>query len=515
MKVKLYDTTLRDGAQMEGISFSLEDKLAITRILDKLGIDYIEGGWPSSNPKDERFFKEVKKEKLEHSKIVAFGSTAHPKYNPEEDPNLLALISAKTDIVTIFGKASAVHVKHVLKISLDKNLKLIENSIRFLRKNGLRVFFDCEHFFDGYKDNPKYAKNVIEASINGGCEMVILCDTNGGTFPDEIERIIKEVKEDVPLGIHTHNDGELAVINSIVAVKTGCSQVQGTINGYGERCGNANLITLIPNLYKLGIKTIDEDKLKSLTEVSRLISEIANIAPNAHQPYVGKSAFSHKAGVHISAVMKHPETYEHINPELVGNTRRMIISELAGSGSIIHKTSSLGMSFSKEEAKMVLKMIKELEDKGYQFEAADGSFELLLERALQRYEPLFKIKEYDCLVENEGGNLKARATVKVEIKGKEEHTVAEGDGPVNALDKAIRKALASSYPEISEIHLTDYKVRVLGTKDGTAAKVRVLIESSDKKGSWGTVGVSENIIDASCNALIDAIEYGLLKRRKK
>lgn len=515
MKIELYDTTLRDGTQMDGISFSLEDKLAITRILDRLGIDYIEGGWPSSNPKDERFFKEVKKEKLQHSKIVAFGSTSHPKYSPEEDPNLLGLVSSGVEIVTIFGKTSDFHVKNVLKISLPRNLKLIETSIRFLRKKHLKVFFDCEHFFDGYKNNPEYAKKVVSAAINGGASMVIFCDTNGDSMPEDIEKVIKELKLDFPQGIHTHNDGELAVINSIVAVKAGCSQVQGTVNGYGERCGNANLITLIPNLYKLGIKTIPDDRLKNLTETSRLISEIANIAPNPHQPYVGTSAFAHKGGVHISAVMKHPETYEHIDPELVGNTRKMLISELAGTGSIIHKASSFGISFSKEEAKGILKMVKELENKGYQFEGADGSFELLVNKALGRFKPSFRIKEYDCLVENEEGHLKTRATVKIEIKGEEKYTVAEGDGPVNALDKAIRNALIPFYQFLSDVHLTDYKVRVLDTKEGTAAKVRVLIESSGKKGTWGTIGVSKNIIDASCHALVDAIEYALLKRGQR
>jgi len=512
MKIELYDTTLRDGAQMDGISFSLKDKISIVRILDNLGIDYIEGGWPFSNPKDESFFKEVVKERLKHSKIVAFGSTHHPKYEVEEDPNLLSLISSRTEIVTIFGKTWDFHVKNVLKISLDKNLKLIEDSVRFLRKNGLRVFFDCEHFFDGYKNNPEYAKRVITSAINGGCEIVVLCDTNGNSFPNDIEKIINELKLNFPLGIHTHNDLELAVYNSIVAVKVGCKQVQGTINGYGERCGNANLITLIPNLYKLGIKTIKEDKLKSLTETSRLISEIANIAPNPYQPYVGQSAFAHKGGVHISAVMKHPETYEHINPEIVGNTRKIIVSELAGRSSVLHKAEGLNISFRKEEVKKVLKMVKELENQGYQFEGADGSFHLLVDKALGRYKPLFKIKDYEVIVENENGRLTSRGLVKIEIKGKEEYTVADGKGPVNALDNAIRKALLPFYPSLSDVHLTDYKVRVLDTKEGTAAKVRVLIESSDKKGSWGTIGVSENIIDASCHALVDSIEYSLLKR---
>ncbi|MEW6681059.1 MAG: citramalate synthase, partial [bacterium] len=401
MKIEFYDTTLRDGAQMEGISFSLKDKLAIVRILDNLGIDYIEGGWPFSNPKDEKFFKEVKKERLLASKIVAFGSTSHPKYKAEEDLNILGLILADTEVITIFGKTWDFHIKNVLRISLERNLKIIEDSVRFLRKKRKRVFFDCEHFFDGYKDNPEYAKRVVNAAINGGCEMVILCDTNGGSFPEEIEKIIKELKADFPLGIHTHNDKELAVANTLSAVKAGCKQVQGTMNGYGERCGNANLITLIPNLYKLGFKSLKEEKLKSLTEVSRLISEIANITPNPHQPYVGHSAFAHKAGVHIAAVMKHPTTYEHIDPELVGNTRKMIVSELAGKGSIIHKARFKGIEFSKEEIKKVLKSIKELEDYGYQFEEADGSFELLVDKALGRHKSSFKIKEYDVVVESE------------------------------------------------------------------------------------------------------------------
>ncbi len=516
MKIDLYDTTLRDGAQMEGISFSLQDKIAIARILDNLGIDYIEGGWPSSNPKDMRFFREIKKEKLINSKIVAFGSTAHPKYDPQDDPNLLGLISSNTEIITIFGKTWDFHIKNVLRISQEENLKIIEESIKFLKSKGKKVFFDCEHFFDGYKNNPSYAKKVIVSAINGGCEMVILCDTNGGSFPDEIEKIIKELKMNFPLGIHTHNDSELAVANSLSAVRVGCKQIQGTMKGYGERCGNANLITIIPILYKLGIKTLKEDKIKSLTEISRLISEIANIPSNPHQPYVGQSAFAHKGGIHISAVIKHPETYEHINPEIVGNTRRMIVSELAGSGSIIHKASEYKLSLSKEETKKILKIVKEKEDFGYQFEGADGSFELLIDKALEKYKPSFNIKEYGVIVENENGKLTSRATVKIEIKEMEEYVVAEGDGPVNALDKAIRKALYPFYPELSNVRLTDYKVRVLDAKEGTAAKVRVLIESGDKKGfCWGTVGVSENIIDASCHALVDAIEYALLKRKNK
>ena len=514
--VELYDTTLRDGAQTEGISFSLLDKMAIAKAIDRLGIRYIEGGWPGSNQKDDEFFSKIQKENLS-AEIIAFGSTAHPKYSASNCPNISALLAAKTKTITIFGKAWDFQVKEALRISLDENLKLIDDSISYLISKGKRVFFDAEHFFDGYKANPVYAKQCIDAAVNAGASVIILCDTNGGTLPHQIEEIIKGLKANYPLGIHSHNDSELACANTLAGIRAGCTQIQGTINGYGERCGNANLCSIIPLLkLKLGIPVVSDEQLKSLTEVSRLISEIANIAPKPYQPYVGSSAFAHKAGVHASAVAKEPATYEHINPELVGNTRRILISELAGSSSILHKAGELKIDLTKDskETKRIVNEIKRLENEGYHFESADGSFELLIDKAMGLYKSPFILKSFRVIVEKrENGELISEATVKVKTEKGEDYTVAEGDGPVNALDEAIRKALIKHYPKLKQMQLTDYKVRVLDTKEGTKAKVRVLIESKDGEGHWGTVGVSENIIEASSHALLDAMIYFLLKRR--
>jgi 2-isopropylmalate synthase len=515
--VELYDTTLRDGAQTEGISFSLLDKIAIAKAICRLGIRYIEGGWPGSNQKDDEFFSYVQKEKLS-SEIIAFGSTAHPKYSACDDPNISALLKAKTKIITIFGKTWDFQVKKALHISLDENLKLINDSVSYLVSKGRRVFFDAEHFFDGYKANPRYAKKAIEVAANAGAEVVVLCDTNGGTLPHQVEEMISCLKSDCSLGIHSHNDSDLACANTLAAIRAGCTQAQGTINGYGERCGNANLCSIIPLLkLKLGIPVISDDELKGLTEVSRLVAEIANIAPKSYEPYVGSSAFAHKAGIHASAVTKEPATYEHIKPEDVGNTRRILISELAGSSSIIHKAKELNIDFNKDspETRRIVNEIKRLENEGYHFEAANGSFELLIDKAMYLYKSPFILKSFRVIVERrESGELISEATVKVCTRDEESYTVAEGDGPVNALDEAIRKALIQSYPELKAMQLIDYKVRILDAKEGTGAKVRVLIESKDNKGHWGTVGVSENIIEASSHALLDAIEYFLLKRAK-
>ncbi|MDI6751254.1 MAG: citramalate synthase [bacterium] len=513
--VELYDTTLRDGAQTEGISFSLLDKIAVALAIDRLGIRYIEGGWPGSNKKDDQFFSKIKKENLS-AEIIAFGSTAHPKYSASDDPNISALLSAKTKIITIFGKTWDFQVKKALRISLDENLKLIDDSISYLVSKGKRVFFDAEHFFDGYKANPAYAKKAIETAVNAGASVIILCDTNGGTLPHQIEEIISGLKAGYPLGIHSHNDSELACANTLAGIRAGCTQVQGTINGYGERCGNANLCSIIPLLkLKLGMDVVSDDRLKSLTEVSRLISEIANIAPRPFQPYVGSSVFAHKAGIHASAVTKEPATYEHIKPEDVGNTRRILISELAGSSSILHKAGELKIDLSKDskETKRIINEIKRLENEGYHFESAEASFELLIDKALGLYKSPFTLKSFRVIVRKEEGRLISEAVVKVCTEKEESYTVAEGDGPVNALDSAIRKALEKHYPEITGMQLIDYKVRVLDAKKGTAARVRVLIESKDREGHFGTVGVSENIIEASCEAMLDAIEYFLLKRR--
>ncbi len=514
-KLYYYDTTLRDGSQAEGVSFSLEDKLKITEMLDKLGIHYVEGGWPGSNPKDIEYFKSVQNLKLNQIKVAAFGSTRHKKYKAEEDPNLIALIESNTPVVTIFGKSWDFHAKEALKVSLDENLKMIEESIKFLKSKNREVIYDAEHFFDGYKSNPEYALKTLEAALNGGADNLTLADTNGGTITSELAEIIDEVKKrfpDIALGIHAHNDSELAVANSIVAVEKGVELVQGTINGIGERCGNANLCSIIPNIeLKLGINVLEPEQLKMLTKVSKLVFELANLIPNEKLPYVGKSAFAHKGGIHVSAIQRNPKTYEHINPELVGNKRRVLISELSGKSNVIYKLRELGIETSEIDIpEKLVKEIKRLEHEGYYFEGAEASFELLIKKAKGEYKPLFNLKDYRLIIEREEEEIISEATVKLEINGKEYHTVAEGNGPVNALDMALRKALIEEYPEIKEIKLVDYKVRVLGGKDGTAAKVRVLIESKAGNRYWATVGVSENIIEASWRALVESFEYFIL-----
>ena len=518
-EVKLYDTTLRDGSQTEGISFSVEDKVKISRKLDELGIHYIEGGWPGSNPKDREFFNQMKKIRLKNSQLVSFGSTRRASIKPEQDENLKNLVSSGTGIITIFGKSWDFHVTHALKTTLEENLKMIFDSVRFLKSKGRTVFYDAEHFFDAYKDNPEYAVKTLLAAQEAGAVTIILCDTNGGTISSDLKRIVTAVKPHIKtaLGIHTHNDLGLAIANSLVAMEAGCTQVQGTFNGLGERCGNADLSTLIGILKtKLKVNCISDHQLKNLAEASYYISEVCNVKHQDNQPFVGYSAFAHKGGVHIDAMLKNPKTYEHLDPHLVGNRRRILVSELAGKTPIVLKAQEMQMKLDKKspEAKKVLKLLQDLEHQGYQFEAADASFELLLKRAFKKYKRFFELDSFKVVVEKRSDNkIISEATVRIKVKNSTRLTIAEGDGPINALDNALRKALNEFYPALSKMHLSDFKVRVLNEKAGTAAKVRVLIESQDEDDSWTTVGVHENIIEASWQALVDSVEYKLLKNK--
>ncbi len=520
-EVKIYDTTLRDGTQAEDIAFSVEDKVRIAHKLDSLGIHYIEGGWPGSNPKDQQFFEKMKSIALSHAKLVAFGSTCRAGISPEDDPNILSLVESKTDTVTIFGKSWDIHPLEALNISLDQNLEIIYQSIRFLKNRIQEVIFDAEHFFDGFKGNPSYALKTLRAAQEGGADWIVLCDTNGGTLPHEIQSIMKEVKKEIstPLGIHVHNDSEMAVANSIFAVMEGARLVQGTINGYGERCGNANLCSIIPNLkLKMGIDCISDDQLRMITEVSRFISELANLPHNKYLPYVGDSAFAHKGGVHVSAIRKSPLTYEHIHPEKVGNRQRVLVSDLSGESNILYKASEFKIDLQSKDPKVrqILNDLKNLENQGFQFEGAEGSFEILIKKALGEHKRFFDLLGFRVIVEKrEESPPLSEATIMVRVGDQIEHTAALGNGPVNALDNALRKALEKFYPELKEVKLLDFKVRILSTKDGTAAHTRVLIESGDGKTTWGTVGVSENILQASWQALVDSIDYKLLKEKDK
>lgn len=518
-KVDIYDTTLRDGSQREGVSLSVADKIKITEKLDQFGIDYIEGGWPGSNPKDIEFFRRAAKINFKNARLCAFSSTRKPGEKVEADQNIRALLEANTGTVTIFGKSWDFHVNDALKTTLAENLAMIGDTVRFLKEQGRQVFFDAEHFFDGYKANPQYALATLEAATGAGADLVVLCDTNGGLMPWELKTIMTAVKEKVkvPLGIHVHDDAGMATANSLIAVCEGAVQVHGTINGYGERCGNANLCTIIPNLQlKMGLKLVTEEQLKGLTKLSRFVAELVNIAPAEQQPYVGYNAFAHKGGIHIDAVSKQPATYEHAVPEAVGNRRRILVSELAGRSSITMKTARNGIKLDKDrpETASVLQRIKEMEHYGYQFEGAEGSFELLVLKMMQAYQPLFKLEGFRLIIEKrESGQLYSEATIKVRVGDVQVHTAAEGNGPVNALDNALRKALEGIYPALKKIRLTDFRVRVIDGVDGTGAQVRVLIESRDDEMSWGTVGVSPNVIEASWIALVDSLEYGLLFRK--
>jgi 2-isopropylmalate synthase len=516
--VKLYDTTLRDGTQAEDISFLVEDKIRIAHKLDESGIHYIEGGWPGSNPKDIAFFKEIKKENLIQAKIAAFGSTRRAKITPDKDQNIRTLVQSEADVVTIFGKSWDFQVHEALRIPLEENLELIFDSLEYLKGRMPEVFYDAEHFFDGYKANPDYAIKTLKAAQDAGADCIILCDTNGGTMPYDIARIVAKVRNEIstPLGIHTHNDSECAVANSIMGVEQGIVHIQGTINGFGERCGNANLCSIIPALkVKLGLNCVTDEQLRQLRELSRFVYELANLAPNKHQPYVGNSAFAHKGGVHVSAIQRHPETYEHMRPELVGNTTRVLVSDLSGRANILAKASEFKINLdSKDPVTLeILEDIKSMENRGYQFEGAEASFELLMKRALGTHRKFFSVIGFRVVDEkrHEDEQPISEATVKVKVGGKIEHTVAEGTGPVNALDNALRKSLENFYPKLKEVKLHDYKVRVLPAGQGTASSIRVLIESGDKEGRWGTVGVSSNVIEASYQALIDSIEFKLHK----
>jgi len=520
--IKIYDTTLRDGSQAEDIAFSLEDKVRIAQKLDELGIHYIEGGWPGSNPKDLHFFKEIKSIPLSQSKIVAFGSTCRAGTLPQNDSNIQSLIEAGTESVTIFGKSWDIHPLEALNITLDQNLEIIHQSVQFLKDRVSEVIFDAEHFFDGFKSNPVYALSTLKAAADAKADWIVLCDTNGGTFPNEIQSIIKEVKKKIaiPLGIHVHNDTEMAVANTILAVREGMSLVQGTINGYGERCGNANLCSIIPNLkLKMGIHCITDTQLKKMTVISRFVSELANLPHDRYLPYVGDSAFAHKGGVHVSAIRKSDITYQHVQPESVGNRQRILISDLSGESNILYKAAEFKIDIESKDPKVrkILDDLKQLENEGFQFEGAEGSFEILMKKALGQHKKFFELLGFRVIVEKtkEDEPPLSEATIMVRVRGRVEHTAAVGNGPVNALDNAIRKALEKFYPELKEVKLLDYKVRILSTKDGTGAQTRVLIESGDGKSKWGTVGVSENIIQASWQALVDSIDYKLLKEEEK
>jgi len=520
--VQLYDTTLRDGAQSEGISFSAVDKLHITRKLDELGIHYIEGGWPGSNPKDVEFFQKARELKLGNAALVAFGSTRRPHSKVENDGNIRALEESGAMTLTLVGKSSELQVTQVLETTLEENLSMIADSIRYLKKKGFKVIFDAEHFFDGYKHNPEYAQRVLEAAAGADC--LVLCDTNGGSLPSQIieatAAVIKATS--IPVGIHAHNDGELAVANTLAAVQAGATHVQGTINGYGERCGNANLCSIIPALkLKMGIDCISDERLAHLTEAARYVSEIANLIPDPYAPYVGASAFSHKGGIHVSAVTKWEASYQHIDPGSVGNQKRVVVSELSGRRNIIYKAKELGITFppGDKEVKDLLEQVKFLESRGFQYDNAEASFELLLRRARPGYKTPFELVDFMVVVEKRRrpstrrvlGEMLSEAIVKVKVGEEIMHTAAEGNGPVNALDMALRKALTQIYPDLSRVKLVDYKVRILEESTGTESQVRVLIESSDGLNEWHTVGSSTNIIEASWLALADSMEYWLLK----
>ncbi|MGB0563215.1 MAG: citramalate synthase [Spirulinaceae cyanobacterium] len=527
--IVIYDTTLRDGAQREGIALSLTDKLNIAQTLDELGVPFIEGGWPGANPKDVQFFWRLQETPLKQAQLVAFCSTRRPQRSAADDPMLQAILTAGTRWVTIFGKSWDLHVTEGLKTDLSENLAMIRDTVAYLISQGRQVIYDAEHWFDGYKQNPDYALQTLKTAWEAGASWLVLCDTNGGTLPHEVSEIIVAIftaypelrtEPDAPqLGIHTHNDGELAVANAIAAVQAGATMVQGTINGYGERCGNANLCSVIPNLQlKLGYNCLPEPQLGRLSPASRAISELVNLAPDDHAPFVGRSAFAHKGGIHVSAVARNPKTYEHLDPAAIGNERRIVISDQAGLSNVLAKARTFGIELDPKgpACRQILQQLKELENAGYQFEAAEASFELLMRSALGQRPSPFTLKGFQvtcdiwqAIAQSCGNN--ALATIKVSVNGEELLEVAEGNGPVAALDGALRKALVRFYPEIAHFHLTDYKVRILDSRSGANARTRVLVESSNGEDYWATLGVSTNIIDASYQAVVEGIEYGLLR----
>ncbi len=518
MYIQMYDTTLRDGSQGEGVNFSLQDKLLITKKLDELGFDFIEGGYPLSNEKDFEYFQQVQKLELKHAKVCAFGMTRRRGVTPDQDVGMTALVNSKAPVCTIVGKTWDLQVTEVMRVSLEENLEMIRDSIAYLKSQGRTVFYDAEHFFDGFTANPEYALQTLNAAVEGGADTLVLCDTNGGSMPERITEIVKRIKSTIstPLGIHCHNDCEMAVANSLAAVDCGVAQVQGTINGIGERCGNVDLISVAANLAlkKTGYEVLTNGAgLSHFTELSRYVYELANMNFRSGQAYVGRSAFAHKGGMHVHAVNKFAHSYEHINPEIVGNERRILVSELSGRSNIVAKTTKLKLDKDPDLMGQILARVQELENIGYQFEAAEASFDLLVKKIANAYEPKFGLIHYRVNVETAGqGTPLTEATVKLKIDSAGiRHEVAEGDGPINALDQALRKALVKTYPTLAEMKLVDYKVRVINSAGGTAASVRVVIESADEKDVWSTIGVSENIIEASWLALVDAVEYKLFK----
>jgi len=513
-QIQIYDTTLRDGTQSEGFTLSSNDKVRIAQKLDELGVAFIEGGWPGSNPKDVEFFERARDIQWKNALIAAFGSTCRVKGGPEDDANIKALLDSQTPVCTIFGKTWTLHVKEVLLTTNDDNLRIIEQSVAYLKANGKRVIYDAEHFFDGYKADSAYALETLKAAIRGGAETVVLCDTNGGTLPWEVESIIRDLKPklDHPFGIHTHNDSECAVVNSLIAVREGAIQVQGTINGVGERCGNVNLCSVMADLeLKMGYQCLPAGKIEHLYDLSHFVAEVANIAPDEHLPFVGKSAFAHKGGVHVAAMRRSAQSYQHVEPEKIGNKMRVVVSDLSGRGNLLSKAEEHGVEVEGEEVVGVLNDIKELESRGFSFEAAEASVAMMLKRQEYGYKPPFELVDFFVNVEHRTGRgIFAEAMVKVRVQGEVLHTAAEGNGPVNAMDNALRKALKDYYPQVANFHLSDYKVRILDSDHGTEAITRVLIDTRNSTSRWSTVGASTNIIEASWRALADSMEYGLM-----
>jgi 2-isopropylmalate synthase len=523
-QILLYDTTLRDGTQGEGVSLSVDDKLKVARELDSMGFHYIEGGWPGSNPKDAEFFRRVPELGLRHARVTAFGSTRKAHTTCEDDANTQALVESRTPVITLFGKSSTLHVEKVLETTLEENLAMISDSVAYFKSLDKEVVYDAEHFFDGYLLNPDYALATLEAAARAGADSLVPCDTNGGLLPDQVGQIIRDIRahfEKVglplpPLGIHTHNDGALALANALAAVKEGCTQVQGTINGYGERCGNMDLIPFIANVQlKMGCECMPPEQLRRLSELSHYVSAVANFNPNPHAPFVGRSAFAHKGGVHVAAIAKVEQSYQHIDPTLVGNEKRVVVSELSGRGNVLVRAQEMGLKLNGNE-RVLVQHIKDLESKGFQFEAAEGSFEMLVRRSNPDYEPPFELLDFTVIVEKRGNNnMYTQATGKVRVGKEIMHTAADGDGPVNALDQAIRKALVPHYPLLAEVKLVDYKVRIIDEHRGTAAVPRVMIESARGEDRWSTIGASENIIEASWQALWDSLELPLVREREQ
>ncbi len=521
-EIMMYDTTLRDGSQGEQINFTAEEKLRIANRLDEMGFPYIEGGWPGSNPKDVRFFELAKDVKFQNARLTAFGSTRRADLLVEECPNIRALIAAETPVVTVFGKTWDLHVTDILEISPEQNLSMIGETVAYLKEQGKEVIYDAEHFFDGYRRNPDYARQTIATALTAGADWVVLCDTNGGTLPHEIEAMTAEIARHVPpgkLGIHAHNDGGLGVANSLAAIRTGATMVQGTINGYGERCGNADMIPIIANLQlKMGKNCLSEEAMSHLTNLSNYVADVANISPLNSRPFVGRSAFAHKGGVHVSAILKNPLAYEHIAPERVGNKQRVLVSDLAGKSNIEYKARELGIDLGQNNglSRRIVDEIKRMEDEGYQFDAAEGSLSLLIKKITGEFVEPFTLECFNVIATKTAHHpSQAQATIKITVGGEEELTAAEGNGPINALDNALRKALTKFYPQLNRMRLTDFKVRIVEGSEGTAAKVNTTIESQDEDGTWTTVGVSENVIEASWLALVDSLQYKLSKDRDR